>query len=206
MEQSRSQPPQREVVRIILVFYSAMALVGLAAVWLRAGEWNDVEPLALVAPGWPLHLLVTIILALAVHIGTRWAARRFQSVRQTGRDLKSFLGHLSPSAIAIAAVASGVGEELFFRAWLLNEIGLILSSFIFGMVHIPPSRKWLYWPVFATAMGFALGWLYTWSCSILFPIMLHAGINYLNLRFMMPGCAAPAETNDRERSDAYESH
>ena len=34
-------------------------------------------------------------------------------------------------------------------------------------------------------LGIILGWLYLWTGSLLFPILLHAGVNFLNLRMLL---------------------
>src|SRR5690606_7911314 len=107
------------------------------------------------------------------------------SLRASARDMRRLLGELTWLQAAAVALASGVGEEILFRGWPLPETSLWLSSVAFGIVHFPPNRQWLYWPVFAGAMGFLLGWLQIWTGSIVFPILLHAGVNFLNLRLLL---------------------
>src|SRR5262249_4435092 len=46
----------------------------------------------------------------------------------------------APSALFISVLA-GVGEELFFRGVLQREIGLLLSSAVFGALHFGPALK-----------------------------------------------------------------
>ncbi len=187
-----SEPNQQsEAVKLVLVFYGAMAAAGTLLAYWRSPAWENIDPWALPGAEWPLHLGVTLALVAAVHWATRLAMARFRSVRQSGRDLRRMLGDLSPATILLFAIASGVGEELLFRGWLLGETGLVISSLLFGAIHIPPNRKWLYWPAFAAAMGFLLGWLYLWSGSLVYPILLHAGINYFNMRHMYAVDAPP---------------
>src|SRR5690606_40365552 len=98
----------------------------------------------------------------------------FLSYRAGRRDVRRLLGNLNTRQIAAVALASGIGEELLFRGWLYHETGLWISSILFGLIHIPPNRKWLYWPLFAAAMGLLLGWLYIWTAALIYPILLHA--------------------------------
>jgi uncharacterized protein len=179
------RPRENEVVRLISLFYMAMAAVGAALAWWRQSSFG-LDPFGGATRDWPLHLAVTLGLVMGVHFSSRFAHQRFRSFRQGGRDVHRLLGNLTTPQIAIVALASGIGEELLFRGWLLHETNLWISSIIFGLIHVPPNRKWLYWPAFAAAMGVMIGWLYLWTGSLLYPILLHAGINFLNLRMMLP--------------------
>lgn len=175
---------EQEVVRFISLFYLAMAAVGLGLIWWRR-ETFAFDPLASPGDLWPLALLVTVVIAFAVHLLSRLAHTKLPSLRHGARDIQRLLGNLSPMQIAAVAIASGLGEEMLFRGWLMHETGLWISSIIFGVVHFPPNRQWLYWPFFAFAMALVLGWLYLWSGTLLFPILLHAGVNFLNLRMLL---------------------
>jgi uncharacterized protein len=180
---SRPPSPEARTVRFICLFYGAMGVVGLGLIAWRRNAF-DFPPLAGPGIDWPLHLGVTIGLVLTVHLASRWA-NRFRSFRAGARDAQRLLGRLSTWQIGLIALASGLGEELLFRGWLMHEVGLWISSILFGLIHVPPNKSWLYWPAFAAAMGVLLGWLYLWSGSLLYPVLLHAGINFLNLRMML---------------------
>lgn len=161
-----------------------MGAVGLGLLlWRRAGF--EFDPLAGLGAAWPLHLGVTAGLTLGIHLVSRIGHARFPSFRAGGQDVGRLLGSLSTFQIGIVALTSGIGEELLFRGWLFHETGLWISSILFGLIHVPPNRKWLYWPFFAAAMGVLLGWLYAWTGSLLYPVLLHAGINFLNLQLML---------------------
>lgn len=172
-------------MRLVTGFYLFIGAAGLGIAWWRRDVLRN-DPFALELQGWPFFLAVTILLVAVVHLLTRVGMRRFAVLRRSGEDIRRFLGNLRPSQVAVVAAASGIGEELLFRGWLLNEVGLLVSSLLFGLVHIPPSRQWLYWPVFAMVMGLLLGWLFLWTGSLIYPVILHAGINFLNIRLAMP--------------------
>jgi membrane protease YdiL (CAAX protease family) len=175
---------ESKAVRFISLFYLAMGAVGLLLIAWRHDSF-PMNAVALPGPPWPLHLAATIGITLAIHFASRWANATFRSFRAGARDAQRLLGNLTTLQIALVALASGFGEELLFRGWLMNETNLWISSILFGLIHVPPNKHWLYWPAFAAAMGFLLGWLYLWTGSLLFPILLHAGINFLNLRLML---------------------
>lgn len=74
--------------------------------------------------------------------------------------------------LGVAALA-GLGEELFFRGVLQDELGIWIASAIFGLPH-GPSRE--LWPlaVWATGMGVFLGALYQASGNLFIPALAHA--------------------------------
>jgi hypothetical protein len=79
------------------------------------------------------------------------------------------------------AFSSAIGEELLFRAVLQPELGLLASSLLFALVHVPFERDLLLWPLFAFAVGLLLGALFWWSGAVMASVSLHMVVNLLNL-------------------------
>lgn len=75
--------------------------------------------------------------------------------------------------LVLVSVMSGVGEEAFFRGALQPEIGLVLTSLLFGALHVGPDRRYLVWTIWATAAGFLFGSLYEWTGGLLAPATAH---------------------------------
>ncbi len=176
---------ESRILRVVVLFYLGMGAVGLVLLWWRR-ETFAFEPIGGLGKNPPLFLAVTLALGFGIHLASRFCHNKFPTFRAGGRDIRRLLGNLSTPQIALVALASGIGEELLFRGWLYHETGLWISSILFGLIHIPPNRKWLYWPLFAAAMGLLLGWLYMWTAALIYPILLHALINHLNLHLMLP--------------------
>lgn len=185
-------PREREAVRFISLFYLAMTALGLGLIWWRRDSFAF-DPLNPPGTGWPRALLATAAITLAVHLLSRLAHATLRNLRHGARDVQRLLGNLTLPQIAAVALASGIGEEMLFRGWLLHETGLWISSIVFGLVHFPPNRQWFYWPFFAVAMSLVLGWLYLWTGSLLFPVLLHAGVNFLNLQMLLKGNTGTAK-------------
>lgn len=169
------------MARFVLLFYAILSILALCLIQWRMDSAFLFHPLSLPASGILLPAASSIILVILVHLLSLAALDRWQALKECAKDMRSILGGLSKGEIFMIAVSSGIGEELFFRGWLLNETGLIVSSLIFGIVHFPPNRNWFYWPLFASAMGFLLGSLCLWTDTLIYAIVVHAGVNFFNI-------------------------
>ena len=75
--------------------------------------------------------------------------------------------------LVLVSVFSGVGEEAFFRGALQPVLGLVLTSLLFGVLHVGPDRRYLVWSLWAVAAGFLFGFLYEWTGGLLAPMTAH---------------------------------
>lgn len=176
---SRGQGWSRPV--LVMVAYlglGAAALVwgglrGQPNVWQVAGRE---EPLVLsgIVAGLALGLLIVFVSRLAVH--------RFEWARALHREFRALLSPLTDFDIVVMALASSVGEEMFFRGALLPVVGVLPSSAIFALLHIGPRARHLPWTLSSFVAGFLLGQLYVWSGDLTGPVVAHFTINFLNLR------------------------
>lgn len=77
----------------------------------------------------------------------------------------------------------GLSEELLFRGVIfpmvgLNWVGLILSSIVFGVLHLNSPQQWSY-VVWVTVVGFVLGYS-AWSTgNLLVPVIAHLTTNII---------------------------
>lgn len=172
------------MMRVALIFYGLMGAAGVGLVAWRRGERWPVDPAGLPGAGWLGWLGIVFALVLLTHVVTRIGVRHSAGLRRAAADARVWFGGLGAGRLWALAALSGVSEEILFRGWLLNEVGLTASSLIFGAVHVPPARHWLAWPVFAIVVGFALGGLCLGSGTLVFAILAHAGINGLNLAWL----------------------
>jgi membrane protease YdiL (CAAX protease family) len=88
------------------------------------------------------------------------------------------------ASLLAVAVASAAGEELLFRGLLVQVVGVVASSVVFGALHqVRGTARWG-WMAWATAMGLLFGALFAATGSLVGPLVAHAGINHVNLRFL----------------------
>lgn len=123
--------------------------------------------------------LIGLAVALAL-VGLMRVLGRFGVLSDVEDVLSELLGRTTVGQAFLIALTSSVGEEIFFRGWLQNAIGLWWASAIFGAVHLYGKRLW-YYPLIAGALGLGLGVLYDWTGGLAAPTACHFAINFLNL-------------------------
>ncbi|HLD95843.1 MAG TPA: type II CAAX endopeptidase family protein [Alphaproteobacteria bacterium] len=90
-----------------------------------------------------------------------------------------------------------VGEEIFFRNYLLRDLrisvglkpvyALLLSSVVFGLFHYNGGAIYM---VLAALAGIFYGYCYLKTQKILYPILLHFGLNLVHFAFFTYPSAA----------------
>lgn len=177
--------PRPALLRLALVFYGLLLAAALgwgalagrslfytgpAAAARGVEPWNDVG-LGLLAGG------VVVLLSRQLTRHTLWGQR-------LAFVLGSLLGQLSVAECVLLAALSGVAEEAFFRGALQPQVGLVAASLLFGLAHFAPRRELLPWTAFSVAAGFLLGTLFDATGNLVAPVLAHALINAVNLRFL----------------------
>ncbi|OKH24126.1 abortive phage infection protein [Hydrococcus rivularis NIES-593] len=87
----------------------------------------------------------------------------------------------------------GLSEELLFRGVMLPALGLdltavIFSSLLFGILHLSGRQQWPY-VVWATVVGFALGYSAWMTGNLLVPIVAHILTNLVSSSLWKAGKA-----------------
>ncbi len=170
------------MIRAACLVYGIFGLTGLGLTVWRGGKGHfQFQPLSYSGEDWLWHAVVCLALVGLTHIVSQIALKYSRAVQRSARDIRLWLVDCGKKEILLLALASGLAEEIFFRGWLMNEIGLFYSSIIFGLVHLPPNRNWLLWPIFALIMGLLLGALCLWTQTIYYAMAAHAAVNYINI-------------------------
>ena len=131
------------------------------------------------------YLLATAASGIVVGLGVvrtfRWMEPRYMWLHRLRHEFRDVLGPLSRLEIFALAAASSVGEEFLFRGAMLDNWGLIASTVVFGLIHVPP--RWSLWPWTASAlvMGLLLGALTLATGNLGAAVLAHFVVNYLNL-------------------------
>jgi len=166
----------------ILVFMgvTAIVLLAIAKIWQKLGA---VELLAvqfsLQALLWSLGLAAGITLTSGI-IYRLWSAYR----RSADAYLELVIKPLVWTDLIWLGLLPGLSEELLFRGVMLPALGLnlaavIISSVLFGVLHLSGNGQWPY-VVWATIVGFALGYCALVTGNLLVPVTAHILTNFIS--------------------------
>lgn len=182
--QQRSPKPTAARAEVVASFYAALALTGFLWHAISQGD-NDCWRTAGVDV---FTLLWTPLLGLAfglvVVVGFRVLERRWTWLPLLHREFRAILGRPSGSELFMLAAASAIGEEIFFRAAMLDAWGPWLSSLVFALLHVPPRRELWPWTVSAGLLGLGLAALTMWTGNLGAAVVAHFVINLLNLAYI----------------------
>lgn len=175
-------------IRLALAVYGILALAALVWGLVRGDLDLYHHPRPWLGLGFPASTLAALgsglAVAVAVVAGTRVLVHRTRWARTLHLEFREVLGPLSAAEIAVFALSSGIAEEMLFRGAMQPSLGIVLSSLIFGAMHVGPMRKFWVWTIWATAMGFVFAALYAATGELLAPIVAHVVINYENMHFI----------------------
>lgn len=179
-ETTRRRPAPRRLVQLGLAFYGALWAAAFA--WRRLGQG---ESLWLATPDaetrWLRDAALGVAVAVALIAGSAWLTRRVAAGERLARALADAVGPLRPAQAWLLALASGIGEEAFFRGALQPVAGLALTSLLFALAHFVPRRELLLWSAFSGVAGLLLGGLYDGTGNLLAPTVAHVVVNGVNL-------------------------
>ena len=164
------------------------AMLAAACVWgwwdgrsiVYADRWLEWSRPAALATSIGLGLGVALIVIAA----TRRLVRKTRWARNLHVSFRGLLGRMSGAEIAFFAVASGIAEEAFFRGAMQPVLGLFPTAILFGLAHVPPSRKLISWTLFAVVMGLVFGVVFALTGELVGLVLAHILINYENLHFI----------------------
>jgi len=181
-------PSPTPITKIALIVYVPLALVALAWAWLGGNRLAWSLDSHWLSASYPVRLALSLALGLAVALvvvaATPALVKRTAWARELHSELKEIISPLSSAEITLLALASGIGEELFFRGALQPVLGLLLTSLIFGALHVGPKKVFLAWTFWAFVMGLLFGSIFELTGVLWGPVLAHVGINQRNMTFI----------------------
>lgn len=197
------------LIRKSTVVYGVMAAVGLAAM----AFFHDSLQKAFALPADPVdtgRLIASGVVAAAVLLVLSYFFEDwFESFRELKTIIMQVLGKVSvPMAIYLSLVTS-IGEELLFRGAIQPFAGVLLTSILFGMLHMGHNGLVSAWSFWALIAGYMLGWMYDETGSIWPPIIAHFGVNtvsILSLRRAYSGYASHLNAKGKLENPGPDSH
>jgi membrane protease YdiL (CAAX protease family) len=161
-----------------LIGVSACLLLGRSPI--SRAPWLDTSGIEAVV----VSIVLGGCIAGITVLSSRFLVRRYAWARALHSSLRPLTRGQSNATLTWMAVASGLGEELFFRGLLAPSIGIVLSSLAFGLLHqVRGEGRWA-WAGWAAVLGASLAVLYALTGQLVGPIAAHVAINAANLRFL----------------------
>jgi membrane protease YdiL (CAAX protease family) len=168
------------LVRKSTLIYGVMSALGLAVV--AFGHKNLPALVTAAGPAAFGHLALVGLLGAGILLVLSYFFEDwFASFRELKTQLVRLLGPISVPVALYLAVLTAFGEELFFRGALQPFAGLVLTSVLFGLLHMGQNAKISAWSVWALIAGFLLGWMRDETGSLWPPIVAHFGVNAVSL-------------------------
>lgn len=178
-----TQPIMPTLTRSQVLICMAVSAVVMLAV---AKTWTFLFDVTSISLTWqPMHLLLGIGLGLLVTLFSTiiyeiWADYRVAANTYLDMVLKP----LALIDVIWLGVLPGMSEELLFRGVVLpsfgmNAVGLIVSSLIFGVLHMASLKHWQY-AAWAVVVGVALGAVTIATNSLLPAVTTHIFTNSLS--------------------------
>ncbi len=182
-QQQKQEPKIPYMTRtqvLVAMGVTAMILWLIAKVWLYFGNFY------LMSWQWEMKaLLLGIGLGLTITGLSGLAYQYCPPYRQSANFyLELILKPLTLPDLIWLGLLPGLSEELLFRGVMLPAFGLdhlavFFSSLCFGVLHLSGVQQWPY-VVWATIVGFILGYSAVWSNNLLVPIVAHVLTNILS--------------------------
>ena len=165
---------------LVVMGVTAVLLMVISKIWQKIGS---VQLLPVVfdnkALVWGIGLAAGITITSSI-IYRLWPAYRESADIYLNMVIRPLLW---PDLIWLGLLP-GLSEELLFRGVMLPALGLnltavIISSLLFGILHLSGAGQWPY-VVWATVVGFSLGYVALITGNLLIPIAAHIITNLVS--------------------------
>ena len=159
---------------------TALILLIIAQVWQKLG--------AVAILPWkitPTAILIGLGIALGIIITSAIIYRFWPAYRQSAQlYLELIIKPLVLPDLIWIGLLPGLSEELLFRGVMLPAFGfnlaaVTISSVLFGVLHLSGVQQWPY-AVWATIIGFILGYSAYITGNLLVPIVAHMLTNFVS--------------------------
>jgi uncharacterized protein len=176
---SQLEPLTRTQI-LVVMGVTAIILLTIAKIWQKFGSVRLLP--------WQFNLeavLLGIGTAVGITIASSIIYRLWPAYRRSADIyLELVIKPLIWPDLIWLGLLPGMSEELLFRGVMLPALGLnltavIISSLLFGVLHLSGAGQWPY-VVWATIVGFALGYIALITGNLVIPIVAHIITNLVS--------------------------
>ncbi len=187
---------------IVLVTEAVLAVVGLVV-----GRWIGtpiLEDARVDLRSGVLALAATLPLVAFVFWGMRTELAFFVRFREPFRKtLVPLFASCSLLELLLISIMAGIGEEVFFRAFLQGSLGRVVNpwialavvSAVFGVVHMVS----IGYAIFAGLLGFYLGTLLLLTGNLFVAVAVHALFDFVAILLVSRMTFSPASEPGLQR-------
>lgn len=165
---------------LVIMGVTALILLIIAQVWKKLGSvailsWKIT----------PTAIFMGSAIALGIIITSGIIYRFWPAYRQSAQlYLELIIKPLALPDLIWIGLLPGLSEELLFRGVMLPAFGfnlaaVTISSVLFGVLHLSGAQQWPY-AVWATIIGFILGYSAYITGNLLVPIVAHMLTNFVS--------------------------
>lgn len=165
---------------LIVMGVTALILLVIAQIWQKLGSiaivsW-EITPKAILT-GLGISFLIITMSSIIYRI---WPSYR----KSAELYLELIIKPLVLPDLIWLGLLPGLSEELLFRGVMLPALGfnlfaVTISSILFGVLHLSGAQQWPY-AVWATIVGFILGYSVFITGNLLIPIVAHVCTNFVS--------------------------
>ncbi len=170
----------KKFIKASSIVYVIMAFVGFEICW-----WYHQNVHALLGPvNYEIGVTLGIIFAavLFLNICQRYMELQFSSYKKFKKSLAAIFSGLNVFGAIVLALLSSVGEELLFRGAIQPFLGVWITSFLFGLLHLDADGNVCVWTLWAVVAGLILGAVVNVTGSLWPAIAIHFLINFIGIR------------------------
>lgn len=177
---------------LLLAFLSEGALLLLYSLWSLL--WVDGKASSLIPPA-PLgsEIILGGLSAVVLFLANLLLLKSLARGESSGGVLQQFIDsvvwplsqQLSIFGALLIGIMAGIGEELFFRGMLQTELGILLSSMLFALMHFGFAAK-KFFPVVLIyfLVSLYIGLVFRWTDSLWVVVILHSVYDFLALLYL----------------------
>jgi membrane protease YdiL (CAAX protease family) len=169
-----------QFLRMSTISYFVMAFIGLEISW----WWHHNTKALFLTPAHNFEKAIAIIFCAVCFlvIAQKGLEIWVPSYRQFLNSLAKLLGQFSILECIWLAFCSSMGEEILFRSAIQPFLGIWITSFLFGALHLDEEGRITVWTIWAIIAGLILGSTMVVTGSIWPPVIIHFLVNLIGIR------------------------
>jgi membrane protease YdiL (CAAX protease family) len=169
------------IIQISSLIYGTIAAIGLTLIHSTQPQISSVFQFKSQSFS-AMQLLGIGMLSAGILICLSYFFEEFlPSYRAFRASVMQTLGRVSLLSAVYLAAISAIAEEILFRGGIQPSAGIMITSILFGLMHLGPDGRLSSWSIWAMNAGLLLGWTYDCTASLWPAMIAHFCVNVFGL-------------------------